>query len=397
MDLKEMQLALNMDQLPQEFPGIYESLADSWQDRAELILSDRYLTRTLDDCYALTPYRKEILAAAGQIRQMPALQLLICLLEQWIRQGGRPVSGVYTPPAGAGLAYDFLHLFPAIPTMPESVAHLRGRHVPEDVIAATLQEYDASVQLRLLAVGRPCFTADRLNWLRCVIFNRILHIGRFNYDFPSKCLAGMRVYENARGEFAVLADDVTVHPSGFLLGTAGYTDPEGAFHAQIQETDTAFIGYPADGARVLPHTVSLDKSQWRLRLCPDDLLVRLHIPRNGAFDRQTILNSYRRAREIFKNCYPDMPFQGFFCSSWLMSPDLRSILKPTSNILGFQDTFTHIPFSSSGKLVFSFVFPGWAYDPEQFPRLPEDTSLQRAVKQRYLAGDFIRDGAGFFF
>jgi hypothetical protein len=85
--------------------------------------------------------------------------------------------------------------------MPESVAYLRKRNVPEDVIAATLQEYDESVQLRLLAVGKPCFTVDRLNWLRCVIFNRILHIGRFKYDFPSKCLVGMRVYENARGEF----------------------------------------------------------------------------------------------------------------------------------------------------------------------------------------------------
>lgn len=397
MNLKEMQLALGMEQLPEAFSDIYSSLADSWQAHADLILSAQYITKTLDDCYALVPYRAEVLAAAEEIRKNPAMQLLICLLEQWIRQGGRPVGDGYTPPVGTGLAYDFLHLFPAIPTMPESVAYLRSRNVPEDVIAATLQEYDESVQLRLLAVGRPCFTVDRLNWLRCVIFNRILHIGRFKYDFPSKCLVGMRVYENAQGEYAILADDVTVHASGFLLGTAGYTDPEGAFLARIQETDTAFVGYPTEGPRVLSHTVSLPKQQWRLRLCPDDLLVRIHIPRNGAFDKQTILDSYRRAKEVFRTSYPDIPFKAFLCSSWLMSPDLRSILKPTSNILGFQDTYTHIPFSSTGRLVFSFVFPGCAYDPEQFSLLPEDTSLQRAVKQRYLSGDYIRDGAGFFF
>ena len=397
MNLKEMQRQLGMEQIPKEFPAIYRDLAHIWQDRADHILSETYITKTLDDCFALITYRKEVLAAAEEIRKTPALQLLICLLEQWIRQGGRPVSDVYTPPVGTGLAYDWLHLFPAIPTMPESVAYLRGRNVPEDVIAATLQEYDASVQLRLLTVGRPCFTADRLNWLRCVIFNRILHIGRFNYDFPSKCLTGMRVYENAHGEYAVLADNVTVHASGYLLGTAGYEDPEGSFLAEIQETDTAFIGYPAQGPRVLSHTVSLPKDQWRLRLCPDDLLVRIHIPRNGAFDKQTILDSYQKAKEVFRTSYPDMPFQGFLCSSWLMSPDLRSILKPDSNILGFQDTFTHIPFSSSGRLVFSFLFPGCANDPASYSQLPEDTSLQRAVKQRYLAGDYIRDGAGFFF
>ena len=396
MDLQEMQKALDMEQIPEDFHTIYCDIADSWQARAGLILSEAYITKTLDDCFALIPYRKEILAAAAELGKNPALQLLICLLEQWIRQGGRPVKDVYTPPVGTGLAYDWLHLFPAIPTMPESVAYLRKRKVPEDVIAATLQEYDASVELRLLAVGRPCFSADRLNWLRCVIFNRILHIGRFNYDFPGKCLVGMRVYENARGEFAVLADNVTVHPSGYLLGTAGYTDPEGAFPAQIRETDTAFIGYPAEGSRVLSNTVSLSKSEWHLRLCPDDLMVRIHIPRKGAFDRQTILDSYRRAKEIFRTSYPDMPFVAFFCSSWLMSPDLPDILKPESNILGFQDTFTHIPFSSSGRLVFSFLFPGCAGDPALYSQLPEDTSLQRAVKQRYLAGDFIRDGAGFF-
>lgn len=397
MNLKEMQLALGMEQLPPEFPAIYCTLADSWQDRADHILSDQYITKTLGDCFALASYRAEVLAAAEEIRKNPAMKLLICLLEQWIRQGGKPVSGVYTAPEGTGLAYDFLHLFPAIPTMPESVAYLRQRKVPESVIAATLQEYDASVQLRLLAVGRPCFTPDRLNWLRCVIFNRILHIGRFNYDFPSKCLVGMRVYENTQGEYAVLADNVTVHASGYLLGTAGYTDSEGSFLAQIQETDTAFVGHPAEGARVASHTVSLPKDQWQLRLCPDDLLVRIHIPRNGDFDRQTILDSYRQAKEVFQTSYPDMPFQAFFCSSWLMSPDLRSILKPTSNILGFQDTFTHIPFSSTGSLVFSFLFPGCANDPASYSQLPEDTSLQRAVKQRYLAGDYIRDGAGFFF
>ncbi len=396
MNLKEMQLSLGMEQLPPEFSGIYRNIADSWQSRADHILSASYITKTLDDCFALIPYRAEVLAAAEEIRKNPAMQLLICLLEQWIRQGGRPVSEVYSAPVGTGLAYDFLHLFPAIPTMPESVAYLRQRKVPESVIAATLQEYDASVQLRLLAVGRPCFTADRLNWLRCVIFNRILHIGRFNYDFPSKCLTGMRVYENTQGEYAVLADNVTVHASGYLLGTAGYADDQGSFLAQIQETDIAYIGYPAEGPRVLSHTVSLPKNEWRLRLCPDDLLVRIHIPRNGAFDKQTILDSYRQAKEVFQTSYPDMPFQGFLCTSWLMSPDLRSILKADSNILGFQDTFTHIPFSSSGRLVFSFLFPGCESDPASYPQLPEDTSLQRAVKQRYLAGDYIRDGAGFF-
>ncbi len=397
MDLKKMQSVLSMVRIPAEFAAIYVGIADTWEAHAAHILSNAYLCKTLDDCFALLPYRREILAAAEEIRENPAMRLLICLLEQWVRQGGDPGSNSYTAPAGAGLAYDFLHLFPAIPTMPESVARLRERKVPEDVIATTLQEYDASVEQCILSVGRPCFTFDRLSWLRCIIFGRMLHIGRFNYDLPGKCLTGMRVYENDRGELAILADNVTVHRDGYILGTAGYADPEGAFYAQIRETNTAWVGHPANGALVEKRTVCLDKAQWCLRLCPDDLFVRIHIPRDGAFDRQTILDSYDRVREVFAISYPDMPFRAFFCSSWMMSPDLQDVLKPTSNILAFQNTFICIPFSSAGTLVFAFVFPGWKYDPAAFSQLPEDTSLQRAVKARYLAGDYIRDGAGFFF
>ncbi len=370
MTLDTMKKRLSMAQLPPVFESFYPKIAHSWQAHTDKILSDEYITQTLDACHALIPYREQILRDARQVRETPALRLLVCLLEQWVRIGGNLNDSSYTPPEGI----DFLHLFPAIPTMPETVAYLHQRNVPESVIIATMQEYDASVQMRLLATGKPCFTVDRLNWLQRLIHNRYLHIGRFNFDLPAKHPLGVRVYESCDGEIALLADNV-----------------------QIRETDEAFIGHPCVNGLVQEKTVTLPKACWRQRLGPDDRLVNIHIPRAGAFDKQTVLQSFQQAREVFAACYPDEPFEAFRCCSWLLSGDLHSILKPDSNILAFQSFFTKTPIQSTGQGIFPFVFPGCPTDNASFSALPEDTGLQRAVKQRYLDGGCIRDGAGFFF
>lgn len=80
-----------------------------------------------------------------------------------------------------------------------------------------------------------------------------------------------------------------------------------------------------------------------------------------------------------------------------MSLDLRGLLKPSSNILAFQDGFVRIPWPSSGRHVFFFAFGMNAAIPEDLTALPETTSLQRAVKQLYLKGGYVHEGAGFFF
>lgn len=393
MTLDMMKTALSMAQLPSVFDELYPKIAHTWQTYTDTILSDEYITQTLDACYALIPYRAQILRDARQVRKEPALRLLVCLLEQWARKGGNLNDRSYTPPEGI----DFLHLFPAIPTMPETVAYLRQRNVPESVIIATMQEYDASVEMRLLATGRPCFTVDRLNWLQRLIHNRYLHIGRFNFDLPTKFPLGVRVYEDGNGALAVLADNLQVHSSGQLLGSAGCTDSADSFLAQIRETDEAFFGHPCINGIVQRQTVTLPKDCWHLRLCANDMLVNIHIPRAGDFHQQTISRSFQQAKEVFATCYPDEPFAAFRCCSWLLSEDLHNILKPDSNILAFQSFFTKTPTQSSGEGIFPFVFPGCPTDNASFSALPEDTGLQRAVKQCYLDGGCIHDGAGFFF
>jgi len=396
MTPEPMEKLRSVSSLPDCFDGIYERIADHWEARAGEILSDDFIARTLEACYALKPWTDAILHAARLIRRDRTLSLLICLLEGWIADGGNLYDAAYAPPVGDGPAYDFLHLFPAIPTMPASVAHMRRRNVPEDVIAATMGEYDYCVELCMDRLGRPAFDRGRLSWMTCLIRGSLIRIGRLKYDLPGRFMTGVRVYQNGAGDFMVLADGLRIHRSGRILGSAGCADEDGSFLAVITEDETTVTGHPAEGGFVRSKPTELSKKEWRLCLSPEDSLARIHIPPGNGFDPETVSHSYRQAREIFDTCYPDYPYRGFFCASWLMSTDLQRILKPASNILAFQKHFIQIPYQSSGKLVFSFVFGLNSGIPEDIAALPEATSLQRAIKQTYLNGGYIHEGAGFF-
>lgn len=395
MNLEMMISALSLERVPACFSGLYKEMEYTWQSHAREILEESYIRRVFADAHCLLPWQDQILEAAALLSKDEPRMLLLCLLEAWIRGGGEPASPDYQPPAGEGLAHRFFHLFPAIPTIPESAAHLRSRGVPEDVVTATLGEYDFCVNMLQDRTGVPGFDRGRLNWITRVIRNKLIRIDRFKYDLPGKFLEGVRVYRKGDA-LTVLAEDLTLHRSGRILGSVGHKDAEGSFTARIRETETAVIGHRVINGLVEAAPVTLDKSQWHLCLTSQDTFPRIHIPSDGAFDRQTMEASFRRAREIFRDCYPDYPYQGFYCTSWLMSTDLQEILKPTSNILAFQSFFTQVPRSSSGAGVFSFLYGMAAAIPEDLDALPENTSLQKAVKARYKAGGFIHEGAGFF-
>ncbi len=386
---------LGLSKLPKSFRAIYKEIKDTYNDYASLILSDEYITQTLSDCFALSSFTQEILCAAAEVRKTPAMRLLVCILAEWVRRGAEDIAD-YEAPNRGGAAFDFLHLFPMITTMPDTVAHLRGRNVPEDIIAATMQEYDFCVDMLLRNTGRPAFDRGRLNWMRRVAKNEMLRIGRFKYDLPAKGVSGIRAYKNKAGEICVLADKVDVHRSGKILGSAGCTDETGSFRAETEEAEDTIIGYPVVDGLITNEKRELEKAEWSLCLSEDDDVVFVHIPPRESFDVAAMEDSYASAREIFAKHYPDRPYSAFFCRSWLMSRDLRKVLKPTSNILAFQNKYIHYPCLCNGTQVFRNVFPGTGV-PKDYNILPEETSLQRNVKKLYLEGGHILNDCGFFF
>ena len=396
MTLEQMQKDLALQTLPDCFADLYDGIRDSWEARSAQILSADYIQNVIAESGVLTAYIEPILASAEQIRQNPAMRLWVCLLEQWLKAEFIPEWGVCKP-VGDTPAHDFLHLFPALPTIPDTIADLRGRGLPEDVVADTMAEYDFCVQVCQKSLGRPVFDYSRLWWIQRIARNMLVHIGRFKYDTPGPYVNTVRVYENAAGELTVLADGMQVHRTGGILGAAGLEDTAGSFTAEIAETESAVEGYPIVNALVQTEKIRLDKTIWSLRLAPGDNVLGIHIPPGGGFDAKTMADSFDRAREIFRKCYPDFPFKGFHCRTWLLAPQLRDILKPESNIMVFQNRFVRSPYRSNGTECISFLYSTLADIPADWNDLPENTSLQRAAKQIYLDGGYIHEAEGFFF
>ena len=123
-----------------------------------------------------------------------------------------------------------------------------------------------------------------------------------------------------------------------------------------------------------------------------DPVKSIHIPSSREpFDRASRLDSYRRAWDFFQKELQDRPLI-CTCHSWLLYPQNRQILSPSSRVVDFMGDFDLLraepdPAFSNGWRVFG---PDCQLPPD---RLPERTSMQRAFK-RWLCGGNVT-GYGF--
>ena len=110
-----------------------------------------------------------------------------------------------------------------------------------------------------------------------------------------------------------------------------------------------------------------------------------HIPATGALTPASVDDSFRWARGFFADHFADYPTVDFYCSSWLLDPELAVVLPPESNMARFQQRWTLFGEAMRGDddvLFFTFFRRG-EVDLESLPR---ETTLQRAIIDRLKAG-----------
>ena len=132
----------------------------------------------------------------------------------------------------------------------------------------------------------------------------------------------------------------------------------------------------------------------RLACQKGDYYITIHIPASGKFDAESVQASIRDSREqilkYFKGKIP-VPFI-YACYSWMISPDLRDILNPESNLIKFLDLFRVVERKANVSGFLTFVFK--AADCKDYSTLPEDSSLQRALKKYLVEGRPLHQGVG---
>lgn len=283
-------------------------------------------------------------------------------------------------------AYDFAPLFALLPSVERTVKRFRERNVPEDIIEKTLSQYEGVISTFENRFGYPAYNGTYFAWMLLTVNNNILTVGRLQYeirDFSGKLCA----FKNESGEMVLLADKMTVNEDGVGIKYAGLKNKDGEFYCEVSETEEYYEGNIIKEGFVTKEMVRLPKAEWKKVLSHGDMSISIHIPRGDSMKDEDCVASYEKARKIFRECYGDIDFKTYFCHSWLLDPQLKTMLKPESNIMKFSDRYILYPYEESDNDdIFMFVFTG---QHDKLEDLPETTSLMRALKQHYISGNYI--------
>lgn len=107
-------------------------------------------------------------------------------------------------------------------------------------------------------------------------------------------------------------------------------------------------------------------------------VLSIHIPDfMGPMDHDACSESIEDAVQFFNEYFPNWPVKFGVCNSWLLDPQLKEFLKPTSNIVRFQKRFTIADGTyDSSNSVMQFVFGKRVRDIDS---IQPQSSLERGI------------------
>lgn len=398
MKLEELMQKLNIDHYPEDLHNIYaKSEAEFNTHGAEIALGHKQMSY-IEKYNMFESRRDELIRVAKTTRQDENLLRFLYLLK-WVmdepQRAAKILPNLNIPVTHEDNAVnDLSPIFSMFEFFSRIEEDMKKRGVPEDIIADTFNEFESKAEdfyERRGYLGISMYMA----WMQYSIDLKIIRVERFNFE--KRVYNGpIRAFKSNGGQYLLLMDNIKVHRSGQLLGSTGCEDEEGAFLAEITQDDESWLGFPVgEDGLVKSKTVRLLKSQWSEVLKPGDLTLFVHIPARMNLSPEVCESSYRRANEIYKKYYPEFPFRAICCHSWMMDPQLKTLLGKETNLTRFIDRYIPYPLKANGRGVMNFVFLTSGNTPSE--KLRDDTSLRRLIKEHYLKGKFIYEQGGVFF
>ncbi len=129
----------------------------------------------------------------------------------------------------------------------------------------------------------------------------------------------------------------------------------------------------------------LGRLQFNLLQLGNEWVCSTHIPRSGPLHPAAVDAALRQAARFFPAYFGDYPVSDFWCSSWLLAPDLAAELPAESNIARFQRRWRldgqHVE-ADDDLLLFVFGRRGDV----DVRSLPQNTTLERVVGDRLRSG-----------
>ena len=289
-----------------------------------------------------------------------------------------------------GKKHPLLAFFSFLPAIDALWEFLLQKGIPQDVAQATVQQFEACVYVFEERFDHLGMNKRYFDHMQGYVDCKFLNAGRLRYEIIEQ--HRLFVLENKKsGKRVLFLQDAEMNAAGLYKGTPPEDDAPG-FMAFFREEKDCFEGTPVlESGRCSPVCARFDKKEWRLILQPGDCCISVHIPAPGPLTKALCDESYALARRLFAAHYPEITPKAFHCHSWMMAPELAEVLSPTAKLLEFQRPYLKYPAHTKGEDVLNFVFK---LKFTSYADLPEDTSLQRALKARYLAGGYLYEYCG---
>ena len=370
-------------------------------------ISTEFVKKIQDEYGVLDKNYNLLLDAVCQIRQDKNLCFLAKILYHllFLRAEKEQIFGGFCFDLGKvkaqnNLAKDLILAFPILAHIPFSYEILAKKGIEKDVCTSSLSQLDFCISECSEHQNRPSFSQEFFLSYGSFIYLNTLKIGRLRFEIAPKSYGNFMVLEDKKGTKKVLVNDLVLHRSGNVLGNLGHSDSRGSFKATITENDEYIKGFFVDEKTylVVAEQAKFDKNEWKVIYRPTDDVLIVHIPPKGSFDRQTVLSSYAKARQIFRSCYHEYDFKAFVTDTWLFAPALDMVLKENSNIRAFRKDYIIFPAKCLGLDVFTYVFdmtPTSILDVD-IKNLPEDTSLRKGIKDCLKKGVFFDEFYGYY-
>ena len=176
-----------------------------------------------------------------------------------------------------------------------------------------------------------------------------------------------------------------------------YIDTMAAFSRFVREYREGFGCYGFNRTFWTTRQVSarlfrIGQLEYEMTVRHGEPVVSLHIPTDVDLRPEVLRPSILEGLAEFYRLFPEYADKKVYCHSWLLSPMLKDFLPEGSNILAFQELFDITQDTLPGKDILLWVFKNPRLPMEDYP---ENTSLQRKLKQFFLDGGQFLEGTGY--
>ena len=391
MELRQIANAIGItDEFDPELETYYAATLASEGQACDLAFMDKIQA----DYDTFGEYYPQIRQAAEAINADPLRSLWIRTAVSYANDHSRKLVNRIPVPAPDGTVVTaFLPLYILIGMFPQGIAEYRHRGFDEAEIRLVMRRIWDGIRIVERQTGMPGINKTYFTWQTLYAKALIFEFAEgLQFEVKKAFTTAVYIRNKESGQILPILAEGIVHRSGEqMLGSIGYEDEEGSFAPVFEEDEENFYGHGCVDCKVDTERKAYPKSQWVLWHHPGVYQLSMHIPEGAPISLDVVLPQIEKARKVAAERYPEFHAQQVFCSSWLLDPKLNEVVKPDSKISQFMSIFVRYPIKSNGDSIFSFVFER---KPENLADLPEDTSLRRGLKARYMSGRYNHIFAG---